>query len=480
MNFDTKKTLKISLSFAWISVLAAVMDTVTAKALVNQFGASLTEKGVWMAMDNILGLFLLPIFGSLSDKCNSKYGKRTPYIVAGSAVAIFAWFMAGVGLMVNSKIMFLVFLTLGLGSIATARPAALSLLPDVTCFQDRRRANSINQIVSIVFTLIGVVVCMLGVSPDIKTGESSTILNVLGIKGGAMELADGSILENAKYSYYFVYMFSAVLMLGLLLWFIKVVNERKLVDDFRREHPDEVGLELTAEQEKMLETGSGEYVPVSDILRFGNTVADNIGKPVYEKINTKNYALRARLFMLACVFCFYVSFNGLTSSLSLYAEEVLNLSGGKFVLPQLLCMVAAMAVAVPCSKLTKRLGRKNSIIWGLAIMLVAFLIAGQERGLTTSMFFAFILAGFGYSMALVNFYPFFLELTSNENLGRNTGMFNNAMMAAMIFTPIVSGWLTDQMGMRVLFPYCSIALVLSLVCIALVPRYISYNDKIKD
>ena len=480
MNFDTKKTLKISLSFAWISILASVMDTVTAKALVNQFGVSLTEKGVWMAMDNILGLFLLPLFGSLSDKCTSKYGKRTPYIVIGSSVAIFAWFMAGVGLMANSKVMFLIFLTLGLGSIATARPAALSLLPDVTCYQDRRRANSLNQIVSIVFTLIGVVVCMLGASPSLETGESTPILDFLGVKGNPMTATNGTFVENAKYSYYFVYMISAVMMLALLLWFIKVVNENKLVADFKREHPEEVGMELTAEQEKMLETGNAAYSPVSKVLKGANTAGDDRGVLVYEKLNTKNYSLRARIFMLCCVFCFYVSFNGLTSSLSLYAEEVLKLSGGKFVLPQLLCMVAAMAVAVPCAKLTKRLGRKNSIVWGLAIMLVAFLIAGQETGLTTSMFLAFILAGFGYSMALVNFYPFYLELTSNENLGRNTGMFNNAMMAAMIFTPIVSGWLTDEMGMKVLFPYCSIALVLSIVFILLVPRYISYNEKAGD
>ncbi len=40
-----------------------------------------------MALDNILALILLPVFGALSDKTNTKIGKRKPYIIIGTIVA---------------------------------------------------------------------------------------------------------------------------------------------------------------------------------------------------------------------------------------------------------------------------------------------------------------------------------------------------------------------------------------------------------
>ena len=47
-----------------------------------------TMTGVIMAGDNVLALFLLPIFGALSDKVDTKIGKRMPFILGGTALAV--------------------------------------------------------------------------------------------------------------------------------------------------------------------------------------------------------------------------------------------------------------------------------------------------------------------------------------------------------------------------------------------------------
>lgn len=441
MKFDTKKTLKISLAFAWISVLANVMDTATPLVLTNQFDFDYTSKGVVMAIDNILGLFMLPLFGWLSDHCRSKHGKRTPFILVGSLGAIICWALAGFAILFDMKVPFVACLAAALAFIATARPASLALLPDVTCMRERRKANAITQIVSIVFTLIGVGICAIG-------------------------------------AFYWSYFVSAAIMLVLWILFVRKVNENEMVRQFAKDYPTEAGKQLTEEEERNLELDidPDDFVPCTLPKEMVTTVGKETGEVVYERIIKRSKRGRAKFFLLACIFFFYMAFNGLTSSLSNYAVEVLQLKGSSFVLPQLLCMVAACIVAVPSTKITKRLGRKNSLILGLILMLLAFILAGNQTGLTTMMLCAFLIAGVGYSITLVNFYPYFLELNAHDSIGTSTGTFNMAMMSAMIITPILTGVLSDRLFIGILFPYCAAALAFSLAALFFVPQHINYVE----
>ena len=180
------------------------------------------------------------------------------------------------------------------------------------------------------------------------------------------------------------------------------------------------------------------------------------------KVN-RRYLKRNRTLLLLSVFFFYMAYNGLVSSLSNYAIEVLNLDKSRFTVPQLLCLLAASLAAVPAARLSKRFRRKNLLIIGMAVMVSAFLIAWFQRGLSAAMIFSFVIAGIGYSVVLVNLYPYMMELSDPEKLGKNTGIFNNAMMVAMVITPILSGWLSDLYTLRSLFPYCMSAIVVSTV-----------------
>ena len=102
MKLNTKKTIYVGLAFLIISMFWQVYDTVIAQILINSFGLNQTTSGIVMALDNVLALFLLPLFGSLSDKTNTKKGKRTPYIFWGTIAA--AVLVTGVALFDNAQV----------------------------------------------------------------------------------------------------------------------------------------------------------------------------------------------------------------------------------------------------------------------------------------------------------------------------------------------------------------------------------------
>lgn len=99
MKLNTKRIIFVGLAFLIISMFWQVYDNTISKMLINSFGLNQTLSGIVMALDNVFALFLLPIFGILSDKTKTKYGKRTPYIFFG--VIISAIFLMGVSLFDN-------------------------------------------------------------------------------------------------------------------------------------------------------------------------------------------------------------------------------------------------------------------------------------------------------------------------------------------------------------------------------------------
>lgn len=99
MKLNTKKTIFVGLAFLIICMFWQVYDNVVAKMLINTFGLNQTWSGVVLALDNVFAMFLLPIFGILSDKTKTKIGKRKPYILVGTILA--AIFFLGVAIFDN-------------------------------------------------------------------------------------------------------------------------------------------------------------------------------------------------------------------------------------------------------------------------------------------------------------------------------------------------------------------------------------------
>ena len=88
MKLNYKKTICVGFAFFLISMFWQAYDTLVPKILTDKFGMAQTWSGAIMALDNVFALFLLPIFGALSDKLHSKHGRRTPFIFIGTILAV--------------------------------------------------------------------------------------------------------------------------------------------------------------------------------------------------------------------------------------------------------------------------------------------------------------------------------------------------------------------------------------------------------
>ena len=90
MKLNYKRTILVGFAFFLISVFWQAYDATIPVVLTNKFGMSQFWSGVIMALDNVLAVVMLPIFGAISDRCRSRYGKRTPFITVGTIFAAVA------------------------------------------------------------------------------------------------------------------------------------------------------------------------------------------------------------------------------------------------------------------------------------------------------------------------------------------------------------------------------------------------------
>ena len=93
MKLNYRNTFYIGLIFFIISLFWQTYDMMIARTMIDKFGLNQTWSGIVMAVDNIMAVILLPLFGALSDKSNAKKGRRTPYIIVGTILAASAFML---------------------------------------------------------------------------------------------------------------------------------------------------------------------------------------------------------------------------------------------------------------------------------------------------------------------------------------------------------------------------------------------------
>ena len=206
MKLNTKRTILVGLAFLSISAFWQLYDSIIPLILKNTFHISDTISGGIMAIDNVLALFMLPFFGSLSDKVHTKLGRRTPFILCGTAAAVIAMLFLPFADNIGSLALFVVALCVTLIAMGSYRSPAVSLMPDVTPKPLRSKANA--------------------------------IINLMGAVGGVISLILISTLvpKTGKPNYLPIFLIVALVMVAavlLLLWKIKenpLREEREKID----------------------------------------------------------------------------------------------------------------------------------------------------------------------------------------------------------------------------------------------------------
>ena len=169
MKLNYKRTVLVGMAFFLISAFWQAYDAIVPLILTNHFGLPQTASGAVMSIDNVLAVFLLPIFGAISDRVRSKHGRRTPFILIGSVVSIVTFVVltlndnyqlarvvnAGIpSLSEDSELLrrsaleltiayplpligFIATLLVVLVAMATFRSPAVALMPDITVIENQ-------------------------------------------------------------------------------------------------------------------------------------------------------------------------------------------------------------------------------------------------------------------------------------------------------------------------------------------------------
>ena len=521
MKLNYKRTIFVGFAFFLISAFWQVYDSIIPLTLTNKFGLSQTGSGFVMVLDNLIALFMLPLFGAISDRCRSRLGKRTPFILIGTIAAAILFFslsfadnaqLKSIGKLSkldNPETLQTVYTEQSGKTLKTPEGREFRVdelftedefvsitsklekkdgklyRPDGTeytlSFDDQGEQNMVerakegktftnphykdfvapaqqastwnvtksNSAPLIIF--LGILFLLLiamatfrspavALMPDVTIkplrSKANAIINLMGSAGGILVLGLGMALAtsdtaNTFMSYtLFFGIVSAVMLIALAL-FRLLVKEPK----FAREMQE-------------------------DSKRFGITEDEPEQKSGGKRMGRAEF--RSLCFLLASVALWYMGYNAVTSKYSVYANRVLNQD---YNLTLIIAQAAAIISYIPIGILSSHLGRKKTILIGVLLLLFAFgsayfMHAGSS---ILIMYLLFAIAGIGWATINVNSFPMVVEMSKSGDVGRYTGFYYTASMAAQAVTPWLCGIFMDHIAWTALFPYAAVFVALAFV-----------------
>ena len=285
--------------------------------------------GIVMALDNIAALFIMPIFGNLSDKTHTKIGKRMPYIIVGSVVTAVVlplipfFFSSGMAKADNALVGMIV------GMIATMvviiifmmsyRSPAVALMPDLTPKPLRSKANGLINVVGYVGGAVG---------------------SVFAIVIPVTKYVDGTNTSLWMLEIPFI-VCSVVLLLSLLVLFIKV-KENKLHEQLDEEIKKGDAMGESAEQ-------------VTESSKLSKT-------------NIRNLAL-----ILVAEVLWFMSLNAVETFQTNYVMFWLNTSSAGGAIMTVVSGAASVAGFLLAGFIADKIGRKWTIFLGICMVCACYI-----------------------------------------------------------------------------------------------------------
>lgn len=405
MKLNYKRTFFVGLAFLSITSFWQLYDNIIPLILQNTFKIGETLTGTIMALDNVLALFLLPLFGTLSDKIDTKLGKRTPFILLGTFIAVISMMLIPIANKTENFILFFISLGVVLLALSLYRSPAVALMPDLTPKPLRSKANS--------------------------------IINLMGSVGAIFTLAMISKLipKVANPDYTKVFLSVAILMAASVIILVLTIKEKKLAAEVSKENAHFVEEEVK---------NDGRELPMPKDVQ------------------------RSLYFILASIFLWFTAYNAITTAFSRYAVKVWNLQGGSFANALMVATGAAILSYIPIGFISTAIGRKKTILIGIILMSISYFFGFLFKSYSPMINVVFAFTGIGWASINVNSYPMVVEMSKSSDIGKYTGLYYTFSMAAQVFTPILSGFLLENFSYRTLFPYSVVFSLLSLCTMLMV------------
>lgn len=419
VKMDYKKAVMICLPFFALTMFWQAYDTILPQMLTYHFGLSPTVMGIVMGIDNLVALFFLPLFGTLSDKVNTRLGKRTPFILLGTIGGALSFTLlsiadsmqlaklnqsniAGVyatdnaaaaamaaelrGLNVWPFVLFLVALFIGVFLMSMFRAPAIAICPDVFIRPHRSKANAVSNIMGV---LAGVLFLIL----NLKTAS---------LFGGYAQ----------------VMIITTVVMILCVLVYLVCFREPKEA-------------RLQQEMSKKLGLSDEETINAKTVLT-----------PEMRK---------SLAFTLIMVVLMNLAYNAYTTHFSVYAIQEMGMTAASLSKPLIIRLVFVAILSIPSAILSAKIGRTlcariGLIIAGLALGGTYFLTP-ETSGLISLFFIVFAV---GFAMVGVNAAPMVYEVCTDADNGKFTGYYYIATSIAMIVTPAIAGIVVNNLGYKIL------------------------------
>ena len=159
------------------------------------------------------------------------------------------------------------------------------------------------------------------------------------------------------------------------------------------------------------------------------------------------------MFILVSIFLWFTAYNAVTTAFSRYATNVWMMENGGYANCLMVATVAAIISYIPIGQLSAKIGRKKTIMLGLFLLGSCFFSVGILDGYHPIVNVGFALVGLAWAAIGVNSLPMVVEMASNSDVGKYTGLYYTFSMAAQILTPIASGYLLEHVSYATLFPY---------------------------
>lgn len=418
MKLDNKRTILTGFAFLSICAFWQMYNSIVPLILTNTFHLNETYSGAIMAADNVLALFLLPLFGAISDRTSTKIGKRMPFILFGTGLAIIL--MNLLPMIDNSyaaapgsfkTISFVVVLGLLLVAMGTYRSPAVALMPDIT--------------------------------PKPLRSKGNAIINLMGALGGVIYLGVAAVmypnskvagLAHVNYQPLFMVV-SAIMFVAVAVLFLTIKEPRLVAEqqELEKKHP---------EWNLAEDDGSGN---------------ETLPKPVKKSL----------IFLLSSICLWFIGYNAVETWFTTYVSQVMGQALGGASTCLLIATGGAVVSYIPIGIIASRVGRKRTIMAGIILLAACF---GLGYFLTTAyssinliMFIVFALVGLAWAAINVNSLPMVVEMCRGSDIGKFTGYYYTFSMVAQVVTPIVAGSLMRHVSYTVLFPYAALFVALSFV-----------------
>ena len=401
MKLHYRRTILIGLAFLSISAFWQMYDNIIPLILQNNFGLKETATGIIMAFDNILALILLPLFGTLSDKVSTPIGKRMPFILAGTILAVtFMMILMGAVHMQNFALFVIVLLVL-LVAMGLYRSPAVALMPDLTSAPLRSKANA--------------------------------IINLMGSFGAIYTLIMIRVLVSKENNanYFPVFLAVMLFMAATVAILFFTINENKIKTEMEKEA---AVMQNDALQKNDAATQRQEANPIS-----------KMSAPVK----------RSMIFLLLSIFFWFTAYNAVTTAFSRYTMHVWGAKGGEFASYLMIAVVVSIISYIPIGQISSKIGRKKTILMGIVLLGTSYFAATFLRTNNPVIFVLLAFVGFAWAAINVNSYPMVVEMSASGNIGKFTGLYYTFSMSAQIVTPILSGFLLEHISYATLFPYAT-------------------------